>query len=139
MALGKRAHRVQAPVLRPRLEVGAVGLEEMIGHRFDARRTVHLQRDAPPDHPRREDQIRVSNRVVGMKMGHEGHPQVDRIQRGDSPVDDRGLRAPHDSCPEVHQVRRAVDDDRRRRSRPIGVGRRSSGSEQHDLRASRAR
>ena len=68
--------------LRARLEVGAVRLEEMLGHRLDSRWAVDLQRDAPSEHPGSENEIRVADRVVGVQMRHEDDAQVGRLQRG---------------------------------------------------------
>ena len=97
-------------------------------------RSVHLERHATAEHPRRQDQVRIADRMIGMQMRHEDDAQLDRIERGDSPIDDRRFRTAHDACTEVDQIRRAVDDDGGRRARAVRVGRRSAGAEQHDLR-----
>jgi len=61
VSLRKRTYGVQLAVLRPRLEVGAIRLEQVLGHSRDADGTVDLERHAPADDPRREDQIRISD------------------------------------------------------------------------------
>jgi len=70
-------------------------------------------------------------------MRHKDHPQLDRFQRADSPVDGSRFGAPHGSRAEVHQIDHVVGDDGSRRSRAVRVGGRVSRSQEHDLGAIR--
>ena len=95
-------------------EVHAIGLEQMLGHRGDPRRSIHVDSYAPPEHPWREDQIGVPNRVIGMKMRHERDVKVRRLERGNSAIDDGRLGSPHHAGAEVHEIGRSIDNDRGR-------------------------
>ena len=123
VAFRKRANRAQPAVLRSRLEVGTVRLEDVIRHPLDSAGTINLQRHAPSKYPRCENQVWITHRMVGVQMRHEDRSQVDGIQRGNAPINERRLRTPDYSGSEVHQVRGAIDDDGCRRSRAVWIRR----------------
>ena len=69
-----------------------------------------------------------------MQVRDERHSKIDGFEPGDASVDRRRFRAPHDASAKIHQVRRAIHDDRRGQRLTIWVGGRSPGSQEHDLR-----
>src|SRR5206468_542185 len=103
MALRKLA--LVAEKVGPCLDVDTVGLEEVVGHALEAFGSVDFQWHPTPDGPGREDQVRVANRMVGVKVGDECHPQLCRLERLDTFVEKCGTGAPHNAGPEVHEVR----------------------------------
>ena len=105
--------------------------QQVIGHRPQAARSPDLERLAPLEHPRAQDQIREAERVVGMQVRHEDARQLVGGERGNAAVALGGGRAPHHAHAHVHQVRHAVDDDGDRRTEAIGVGVRRARAE-HD-------
>ena len=52
-------------------DVDTEGFEEMLGHGLETLGTVNLQRHATADRPRREDQVGITDCMVGVKMGNE--------------------------------------------------------------------
>ena len=83
----------------PCLEIVAVGFQQVLGHGLDTAGAVNLQWNAPSEHPGRKNQIRVADRVIGMQVRHEGHAQLDGVQRRDALVDDCRLCPAHDPAP----------------------------------------
>src|SRR5689334_11719364 len=69
-----------------------------------------------------------------MKVRKEGDSHIDDGQTRDAFLRCRD-DASHDARAEVDQVRRAVDDDCRRRTGPLRIRAWCSGAEQDDLRA----
>ena len=94
--------------IRAGREINPVRFEQVFGHRFDARRSVNFEGNAPSKHPRREDQICISHRVVRVKMRHEGDAQIRRFERFDPPIHNGGLCAPHHSGTKIDEVGRVV-------------------------------
>lgn len=91
-------------------------------------RSVDIQGLIAAKHPRRQDKVRVSRRVIGMKMRAECYIQVPYIKLTNPRANCRG-RATYDSGSEIDKVRYASGDYRYRWTRPVGVGVRRAGSE----------
>ena len=53
------------------VEVLLVGFDDMLGHRAQAFRAVNFEWFFALQHPRREDQIRITDRVIRMQMRDE--------------------------------------------------------------------
>ena len=115
-----------------RLDIDAVGLEQVRRHRLDARGTVDVDRHATPERPGTEDQIGIADGVIRMKVRGKRDAQVRRLQRGDAALDHRGFRTANHARTEIDEIGRVVHHDRRRRSRSIRIGRRIPGAEQDD-------
>ena len=63
-----------------RVDVDSIRFEQVIRHRLEALGPVDLQRHAPAWRPRREDQIGITHRVIGMQVRREYHSQVRRLR-----------------------------------------------------------
>src|SRR5512132_2057642 len=92
----------------------------MVRHRFQTVWPVHVQRALASDNPWREDQIWVTDGVVGMKVRDEGGSQVHGPDRLDSSRS-RGRRPPDNPRPQIDEVCAIIDGNRGRRSRMLRV------------------
>src|SRR5688572_7366834 len=59
-----------------RFDILDVGCKNMLRHRLDTLRAIHLKWGSAPYNPRREDEVRISDGMVRVQMGRERHPQV---------------------------------------------------------------
>ena len=118
------------------IDVDMPRLHDVARHIGQTRRPVDLERGAPPLDPRREDQIRVANGVIGVQVGDEGGLQAIGGQRRNSALR-RGGGTADDASSEIDEVSAIVDDDRSRGPRPQWVSRRRTGPQQNDLRTRR--
>src|SRR5262249_41526106 len=87
--------------VRASFDINAICLLEVIGHRLQAFGTVYLERNAPAYCPWREDQVRVSKRVIRMQVSYERHSQPSWFERGD-PTRKRSAGTPNNARPEVN-------------------------------------
>jgi hypothetical protein len=108
-------------------------VDQMVGHCFQATRSVDLQRVRSSEDPGREDQIGVARRVIGMKVGDKRDLQILRPDRRDAFRRGCGGAA-HDPRSEIDEIGAVVDDNRGRRPRPFGVSSWGTSSEQDNLR-----
>src|SRR5215469_796482 len=104
MALGKPS--LISIGVGARLNVDPIGFEEMFGHGLESLGTVDLQWNATPDRPGRENQVCVTDRVVGVKMSNERDEQLGRFERLNTFVEKRCASAAHNAGPEVNEVSR---------------------------------
>src|SRR5688572_30573053 len=99
----------------------------MVGHGFETFWTIDFQRYATAHGPGREDQVRIADRVVRVKVGDKGDPQFYRFQSFDTFIQKSGAGPSYDARPEVHKVGGLIYNDRSCRSRAIGCWPRSAG------------
>ena len=115
------------------VEIDAIRSEHVLRHLLQPARPVHLQRCVSPGDKRRDDEIRITHRVIGMQVRDERDLQIAGAQSAHAFRDSAG-RASNDARAEVDEIRCLVDDDCRRRPRAFGIGGRRAGAEQNDLR-----
>src|SRR5437588_4864133 len=115
-------------------DVFAVSGEQMVGHRFKSSGTIGLERIFSAENPRTEDEIGVTERVIGMKVSHEKRLEILNGKTGDA-FPGRRARATNNARTTIDQIRRIIDDDRNRRAGAVRVGAGISGAEHHHLRA----
>src|SRR5262249_50817934 len=107
-------------------------LEDVLGHGRYSLRAVDLERLSPAHDPRRKDKVGVTDRVIGMHVGEECRLDVHTAKTESThSLFECSSRPPHDTGPEVDQVRRLVDYDSGRWSGAVRIGPRRSGAE-HD-------
>ena len=116
-----RIDNVAAPLrwlssVKPDSHVLFVSREPMAGHLFQPARTVDLERRIAIQRGRRQDQVRISGRVVGMQVRDESRLEILRFQ----------------CCHAA--TRRAVHHDGGAWTSAVGIGVRRAGAKQHDLR-----
>jgi hypothetical protein len=114
------------------LDVLPVSEKDVLGHRLDPLGAVDFQRDFASDHPRRQNEIGVTHRVIRVQVRHKDHTQAYRFKGANTFVESRGLCSPHDARADIDQVGRAVDHDRGGRSEAIRVGTGRAGSKHDD-------
>src|SRR4051812_13136871 len=112
--------------------VFAVSGEQMIGHRFETVRAVTLERIFSTEHPWTEDEIGITEGVIGMQMSDKNGFQFLNGETGHS-LAKRGARAANHPRTAIHKIRRVVNRNRHRRSGPFRVGARISSAEHDDL------
>src|SRR5215469_4473522 len=83
--------------VRTCLNVNPIRLQNVFGHGLQARRTIDLERYAPPGGPPRQDEVRIASRVIGVEVRHKSHLQVGRLDGRYVPVANSRLSAAHDS------------------------------------------
>jgi hypothetical protein len=125
MALGERP---LIPVgVGAGLDVHAVGLEQVLGHRLETFRPVDLQRHPSSDGPGREDQIGISHGVIRVQMGDEGDAQLGDLERLDAFLAKCSRGAADDARPEVDKVGGLIHDDGCGRAGPFWKRSRRAG------------
>src|SRR5260370_29614523 len=98
------------------LDVDAIGLQNVLGHRVQSGRTIYFERRAPTRSPSGKDQIRITSRVVGMKVRHKGHLQIAGFQLRDAPVKNSGLVAAPNARSEIDKIHTITAHDGRLRT-----------------------
>jgi hypothetical protein len=123
---------VPVEALGASVDVHLPGLEHVLGHSFDPRRAVDRERIVASHDPRRKDEIRIADGVVGMQVGQEHSLDVYAAvsERSDAFLIG-GCRAADHARTEVDEIGRVVDDDGGRRPGAVRIGTRRSSSE-HD-------
>jgi hypothetical protein len=111
----------------------------VLGHVLEARGAVNLEWYFAPQHPGREDQVRISHGVVRMHVREEHHAQLHGFQCIDAAFHHRGLGAPHYSGAEIDEIGRAIHDHRARGTGAVRICGRRSSAEQHELGAENGR
>ena len=124
--------RVVLQTFRPNRDVLVPRVNQMVGHRFQAARSVHLQRVRSSEDPGREDEIGVAHRVIGMKVRDKRDLQILRPDCRDAFRRRRGGAA-HDPRSEIDEICAVVDDNRRSRPRPFRVSSWGTSSEQDNF------
>src|SRR5216684_5345682 len=117
------------------LNVDAIGLQNVLGHRAQSGWTIYFERCAPTRSPSSKDQIRITSRVVGMKVRHKGHLQIAGFQLRDAPVKNSGLGSTHNARPEIDKIGTIADHDGGRRTGTVRIGHWRAGAKEYDLRA----
>ncbi len=120
------------------LHVGFVGLQQVLRHRLEPGRAEHLDRHIPLQHPGREDEVGVAQRVVGVEVRDEGGRELRGGEASDAGAAGRH-GAPDDTRPEIDQVRCVIHDDGHAGPRAIGLGVGRARAQQHDPRPGRRR
>src|SRR6202453_3929451 len=105
-------------------------LLDVRSHILQPMRTISLERLRPSQHPRRKNQIRIAQRVVGMQVSYKNNLQFLSLKSPNS--------IPPPRAPPPHHPRTAVDQicpiiyhHRDRRPPPVRVRTRISRSEHH--------
>src|SRR5690349_15775032 len=93
-----------------RLDVDAVSLQNMFGHRLQTAWAVNLKRDCPARCPSTEDKVRVASSVIGMKMRHECHLEIARFNCWNFSFEGRGLGAAHNAWSEIDEVSTIINN-----------------------------
>ena len=63
------------------LDVDPVSFKKVFGHGLEPNGAVNFPRNTTSNRPRRKDQVRVADCVIGVKMGNERDPQTCRFER----------------------------------------------------------
>ena len=77
------------------------GCKHVIGHGLDAAGTIDFKWTISANHPGREDQIGVAERMIGVQMCYERVQDVGRVERGD-PLLLGGRRTTYYAGAEIH-------------------------------------
>jgi hypothetical protein len=103
--------------------------------RLYAARAEHLQRFTAAHHPRREDEIGITHRVVGMQMSQKSRGDVHggTAEGADASLI-RGHHAADHAGPKIDEIGEIVDDDGSRGAGTLGVGKWRSGAQHHHAR-----
>src|SRR5437588_252307 len=115
-------------------DVFAVSGEQMVGHRFESSRTIGLERIFSAENPRTEDEIGVTERVIGVEVCDEKRLEILNGKARDA-FPERRARATNNARTTIDQIRCVVDYDGNRRAGAVRIGAGISGAEHHHLRA----
>ena len=67
-----------------------------------------------------------------MEVGYKGHLQVPRFESGDAAAENGGLRTPHNTRPEIHQICAVTNNDGGGRTGTVGIRHRRTRPKQDD-------
>src|SRR2546423_5244085 len=95
----------------PNDDVFTIGGEQMVRHRFESDRTVGLDGILSTEHPWTENQVRVTKRVIRMKMSDEKRLEFLNGETSDT-FSKRRCRPANHAGTAIDQVRCVVDDNR---------------------------
>lgn len=107
--------------MQTKVDVHRIRLQQVVGHTLQALGTKHLERTAALQHPRREDEVGIAHRVVGVQVGAEGGGQQVRSQRVDALIVRLGC-LPHHARSKIHQVSPVVHHHSAGRSAGVRAG-----------------
>lgn len=88
----------------------------MIGHSCDAFGAINLERLTTAYDPGSEDEIGISQRVIGVQMCHEEPCEVSSFQALDSKLFCRGLCLAHNTGTGVEEISFSIRNHRNARS-----------------------
>src|SRR5437867_334720 len=117
------------------LDVYAICLQNVFGHRVQSGWTIYFERRAPTRSPSCEDQVRITSGVVRMEVRNKSYLQVAGFQLRDAPGKNSGLRSAHDTRAEIDKIDTIADHDGGSGAGTIRIGHRRAGTEQYHLRA----
>jgi hypothetical protein len=95
---------------------------------------VNFQRDGPARCPSTKYQVRVTSRVIGMKVRHERYSEISGFDCRKFSFEGCGFSAAHNTWSEIDEVSAIINDDCGSRTGTVGIGNRRTGAEEHHLR-----
>jgi hypothetical protein len=107
---------------RSNLYVRCVRLLQMSSHRSDTQRAIDLERLTPTDDPGGQDEIRISQGVIGVKMSNEQSGKTSGIERFHSELLSRRLRLAYNAGSRIEQVSLPVYNNGNAGTGSRGVG-----------------
>src|SRR5262249_42791448 len=117
--------------IRTCIDVNAIGLQDVLGHRVQSSRTIYFEWGAPTGSPSGEDQIRVASGMIGMEVRHKSYFQVGRFEGRDAPVEKSSLGATHDARSEIDKIGTIANNDGGRRTGTVRIGDRRASAKEH--------
>src|SRR5215470_192924 len=86
------------------VDVNAIGLKDVLGHRAQPSGPVYLERSVPARRPSGKNQIRIASCVIGMEVRHKRHLQIGELKYRNAPLEKSGFGATHDTETEIDQI-----------------------------------
>ena len=103
---------------------------DMRSHLFQPMRAIGLQHISSSHHPRRKNQVRISQRVVGMQMREKHNIQCCNVESLDS-LALSCRRPPHNSRTTIDQIRAPIHHHGDSRPRSLRIRNRRSSPQNH--------
>src|SRR3984893_17795177 len=97
--------------IRTRLDVHAICLQYVLGHRLQTTWPIDLEPDCTAGCPSTKDQVRVASSVIGMKVRHECHFEISGFDCRNVSLEGCGLSAAHNTRSEIDEVSAIINND----------------------------